>query len=214
MAGQRVKESRMIPVFISPDERLVTVFGGGVVALRKCLHFKGFRIKVVSESFLPQLRDMADECIEIILNEENCGGYMDGAFLIIAATGSKKLNRKILEKARDRGILTNSSHGGGDLLIPSVLRREGFAVAVSSEGRVPVFSPYVISKINQALDPAYDGMLRLLSRVRPKIMDGIGSQAERAEILSNIINNEEIWNLLRSGNEGGAYEIVCRAVKL
>lgn len=69
-----MKESRMIPVFISPDERLVTVFGGGVVALRKCLHFKGFRIKVVSESFLPQLRDMADECIEIILNEENCGG--------------------------------------------------------------------------------------------------------------------------------------------
>lgn len=99
-------------------------------------------------------------------------------------------------------------------MIPSVLRREGFAVAVSSEGRVPVFSPYVTSKINQALDPAYDGMLRLLSRVRPKIMDGIGSQAERAEILSNIINNEEIWNLLRSGNEGGAYEIVCRAVKL
>lgn len=209
-----MKESRMIPVFISPNERLVTVFGGGAVALRKCLHFKGFRIRVVSENFLPLLRGLADECIEATLNEENYGEYMDGAFLIIATTGSKELNRKILEEARDRGILANSSHGGGDLLIPSVLRREGFAVAVSSEGKVPVFSPYVISKINQALDPAYDGMLRLLSRIRPRIMDGIGSQAERAEILSNVIRNEEVWSLLRSGNEEGAYEIVCRTVKL
>lgn len=200
----------MTPVFISPDERIVTVFGGGAVAFRKCSHFKGFRIRAVSERFLPELRDAAEECIEAVLDEDNCGKYMDGAFIVIAATGSRDLNGKISEQARARGILVNSSHGGGDVLIPSVLRREGFTVTVSSEGRAPVFPPYVISRIDDSLGPEYDGMLRLLSRIRPDLLGRIKSQADRAEALSRMIRNEDVWNSLRSGNAEAAYELMCR----
>ena len=41
----------------------MTVFGGGRVALRKCRHFEGFRIRVVSEDVLPELRDLASEVV-------------------------------------------------------------------------------------------------------------------------------------------------------
>ena len=45
----------MSPILLSPGDRLVTVFGGGKVALRKCRHFEGFRIRVVSPEVLPEL---------------------------------------------------------------------------------------------------------------------------------------------------------------
>lgn len=209
-----MKETRMAPVFISPGEGIITVFGGGAVALRKCLHFEGFRIRAVSERFLPELKDVAEECIETVLDEDNCERYMEGAFIVIAATGSRDLNRKISEQAKARGILVNSSHGGGDVLIPSVLRREGFTVTVSSEGKAPVFPPYVISKIDCSLGPEYDDMLRLLSRIRPEIMGIIGSQTDRAGILSRIIRNEDVWNSLRSGDRETAYELMRREAGL
>mgnify|MGYP002624358759 FL=1 len=43
----------MSPIFLSPGKRRVTVFGGGKVALRKCRHFDGFKIRVVSIEVRP-----------------------------------------------------------------------------------------------------------------------------------------------------------------
>lgn len=46
----------MSPVFLAPGGRRVAVFGGGAVALRKCRHFRGFRIRVIAPSILPEQR--------------------------------------------------------------------------------------------------------------------------------------------------------------
>ena len=50
----------MSPIYLSPGNRRIVVFGGGKVALRKCQHFEGFHITVVSPEILPELKDLAD----------------------------------------------------------------------------------------------------------------------------------------------------------
>ena len=60
----------MSPILLSPGDRLVTVFGGGKVALRKCRHFEGFRIRVVSPEVLPELEASRDPYLLQFLRRE------------------------------------------------------------------------------------------------------------------------------------------------
>ena len=51
------------PIFLTPGNRRVVVFGGGTVALRKCRHFEGFRLKVVATEVCSELQAIAGETI-------------------------------------------------------------------------------------------------------------------------------------------------------
>ena len=195
----------MSPISLSPGNRLVVVFGGGRVALRKCRHFEGFRIRVVSPEVLPELESLAEEVVREAVDPDTAGRFMDGADIVVAATASHELNDAIRDVSMSRGIMTNSAHGGGDVLIPSTLHRDGYTVTVSSEGRVPAFPPYVIQKIDGFLDPSYDAMLALLVDLRAVIRDRIPTQPGRAEFLAGVLADEGIWALLVEGDSEGAY---------
>lgn len=195
---------RMVPVFLAPAGRSIVVFGGGPVALRKCRHFEGFKLTVVAEDHLPEFSEVADKLVRSTVTTENAGSFMDGAYMVIAATSSKELNGGIRDVAMEKGIPVNSAHGGGDVLIPSTLRRGGFTVTVSSEGRAPSFPPYVIAQIDKSLDGSYERMLEIIVKLRPSVMEQIGTQAERVKVLEQITSDQAIWKMLRSGNESGA----------
>ena len=197
----------MSPIVLSPGNRLVTVFGGGNVALRKCRHFEGFRIRVVADRILPELRDLADEVVDSAVDASTAGEYMDGSDIVVAATSDHALNDSIRDLSMSKGIMTNSAHGGGDVLIPSTLHRDGYTVTVSSEGRVPAFPPYVIQRIDELLDPSYDRMLELLMMLRREIRDRIPTQPERARFLADVLADEDVWSLLRNGEVEPAFDL-------
>ena len=197
----------MSPIVLSPGNRLVTVFGGGNVALRKCRHFEGFRIRVVADRILPELRDLADEVVDSAVDASTAGEYMDGSDIVVAATSDHALNDSIRDLSMSKGIMTNSAHGGGDVLIPSTLKREGYTVTVSSEGRVPAFPPYVIQRIDEFLDPSYDRMLELLMMLRREIRTRIPTQPERARFLADILADGEVWDLLRKDDIQSAFDL-------
>ena len=91
-------------------------------------------------------------------------------------------------------------------MIPSTLRRGGFTVTVSSEGRAPAFPPYIINQIDNFLDDSYESMLDLLVNIRSKVMEQISTQPKRAEFMAQIINDQGIWDMLSSGNVQGAMD--------
>ena len=196
----------MSPVFISARGRTVAVFGGGPVALRKCRHFDGFRIRVIADRILPELEELADETVHVRVDSDTAAGYMDGADIVVAATDSHEVNDMIRDISLSKGILTNSAHGGGDVLIPSVLRRPSYTVTVSSEGRVPAFPPYVVRKLDEFLDPSYDSMMDLLVKLRREIRGRIPTQPGRAEYLARVLDDEGIWEHLRNGEDDEAYD--------
>lgn len=198
--------SKMSPVFISARGRTVAVFGGGPVALRKCRHFDGFRIRVIADRILPELEELADETVHVRVDSDTAAGYMDGADIVVAATDSHEVNDMIRDISLSKGILTNSAHGGGDVLIPSVLRRPSYTVTVSSEGRVPAFPPYVVRKLDEFLDPSYDSMMDLLVKLRREIRGRIPTQPGRAEYLARVLDDEGIWEHLRNGEDDEAYD--------
>ncbi len=205
---------RMSPIALSPGNRLIVVFGGGKVALRKCRHFDGFRIRVVSPEVLPELEELAESVAREAVDSDTVGRHMEGADIVVAATSSHELNNAIRNVSMSRGILTNSAHGGGDVFIPSTLHRDGYTVTVSSERCVPVFPPYVIARINEFLDPSYDAMLELLVSLRKVIRDRIPTQPGRAEFLAGVLADRDVWDLLRDGDAAGAESLALEKSEL
>jgi siroheme synthase-like protein len=191
----------------------ILVIGGGPVAHRKCLYFPSARITVISRSVIPEIGELASEVI-ISDSVAEMERLMDGRDLIIAATDDKAVNSHIVKAARSLNIPVNSAHGGGTVLIPSVLRRPGYSVAVSSLGSAPAFPPYLVEELNGMLGKRYDLMLDLLAEARKTAAESISDGRERREFILGISTDPDIRALIESEDYDSALKIVKqRAVK-
>ena len=184
-----------IPIFMETSKLKVIVFGGGNVALRKCKYFEGAEITVVTREIIPELKEMVSD-VKLCDIPEDVRQMIDPYDLVIAATDDKELNCRIRDDALSMGINVNSAHGGGNILIPSVLKREGYSVAVSSMGRVPAFPPYIVTELDRFLEPKYDRMLDFMVEMRKYAMDNISPQHRRREFLESVLYDPEIQNLI------------------
>ncbi|MDR2698962.1 MAG: hypothetical protein LBB30_04735 [Candidatus Methanoplasma sp.] len=197
----------MIPLLISPEGLKVLVVGGGPVALRKCTHFSGAEITVVSEEITEGIEDVARTIIRKRTTSREISGMMDGFGIIVAATNDAAMNSEIRDEALRRGLRVNSAHGGGNVVIPSVLRRDGYTVSVSTEGRLPVFPPFAVRELDAFLDERFDIMFGVLSESR-RMCAGKGTQAERAEFLRKVACDPVVDGFVRTGDAGSAMERV------
>ncbi|MCL2033033.1 MAG: hypothetical protein FWG96_07205 [Methanomassiliicoccaceae archaeon] len=181
----------MISLLISPEGLKVLVVGGGNVALRKCTHFRGANITVVAEDAVPGIEEIAGSLIKKRTTVSEVSDMMKGFDIIIAATDDMTLNSEVRDEALRQGLYVNSAHGGGNVVMPSVLKRERYTVSVSSEGKLPAFPPYVVEELDAFLDERFDVMFDILSELR-KMCAGKGTQAERSEYLRKAARDPEV----------------------
>ena len=197
----------MIPLLISQESLKVLVIGGGPVALRKCMHFKGADMTVIAEEIISDIEKIAGSVIKRRATPSEISGMMNGFDIVVAATNDATMNSEIKDEALRRGLYVNSAHGGGNISIPSVLRRDDYLVTVSSEGRVPAFPPFVIEELDSFLDSRFDVMLSILAESR-KMCAGKGTQPERSEFLRRVARDPEVNALAKAGNVSAALERV------
>ena len=96
----------LFPLFIELDDADVLIVGGGRVALRKALSLAdyGARVRLAAPEFCPELE--ADQRFELLRR-----GFEDadieGARLVVAATGDRALNSRVSALCRERGVPVN-----------------------------------------------------------------------------------------------------------
>ena len=200
-----------IPIYMEASKLRIIVFGGGNVALRKCRYFQGAEITVMSREILPELKEIVSN---VIIGDipEDVRQTIDSYDMVIAATDDKELNCRIRDDALYMGINVNSAHGGGNILIPSVLKREGYSVAVSSGGRVPAFPPYMVNELERFLEPKYDRMLELMVDMRKYAMDNISPQHKRRQFLESVINDSDVQASVAAGHMKEARRLALKKV--
>jgi len=199
--------AKMIPLFMSPEDLKVLVVGGGKVALRKCIHFEGAKITVIAEETVPGIEDVAASVIRKRTTSSEIREMMDEFDIVVAATDDMNLNSEIKDEALRLGLFVNSAHGGGNITMPSTLRKENYTVSVSTEGRLPAFPPYVVKELETFLDGRFDAMFDVLFESR-KMCAGKGTQAERAEFLRGVSLDPEVGRLVKAKDVASAMERV------
>jgi siroheme synthase-like protein len=189
----------MVSLFVSPEKLRILVIGGGPVALRKCVHFAGADITVISEDVMPEMEVLSRSVIRKRVTASDIRNIMRDFNIIVAATNDAVLNSEIKDEALRLNLYVNSAHGGGNVVIPSVLRRDGYTISVSTEGRLPAFPPFLVDELDKLLDEKFDHMFSVLSEAR-RICAGRGTQAERSEFLRRVARDPEIRRFVRSGD--------------
>lgn len=170
-----------LPVVLRIEGRRCLVVGGGAVAGRKAaaLAAAGGRVVVVAPKIRPRIARRAGvECRHRPFRASD----LSGAALCVAATDDRAVQRRVRALCAARGIPVNVADVPAlcTFTMPSLIRRGGISIAVSTDGRAPGLSRRLRERIERAVPPAFAGFLRLLERARAGIPKGTSYPARRA----------------------------------
>ncbi len=185
----------MLPLWLDLVSRKAVVFGGGPVGRRKAIYLaQEAEVIVVSDTFdgdLPSsVRTVQGKA------EDHLVSMVEWADLVVAATNDPNLNESIAREAERRGKWCNRADGISTFLIPSVVERERYKVAVSTEGRSPGMSRYLRKVLDEQLDRRFDLMIALQEELREAAKEAVQSQKEREQRLWQVLDDERVWDLL------------------
>lgn len=144
------------PAFLNVEGKQCLVVGGGKVAQRKIrsLLRAGAQVKVISRRRSFQKSDLKD------------------IFLVIAATGNKKINQQIARLATEQNLLINvvDDSALGNFIFPAVAEYQGLKIAISTSGQNPLFARLLKEKLKRDLKEKYFPIFAQIKKVRPKII--------------------------------------------
>jgi len=184
--------AKYYPVWLDLNGRRCLVVGGGRVAARKMgsLLEAGALVRVVSPDAVGEVAELAQRG-KIDWQQRNFAeSDLEGVFLAIGATGDPEVNRQIYRAADSSSILVNIVDRPDlcNFIVPSVIRRGDFQIAISSGGA----SPFLARKIREALEQRfglhYGELVEELSRIRGSLKERLPDEAKRRQFWEHLID--------------------------
>jgi uroporphyrin-III C-methyltransferase/precorrin-2 dehydrogenase/sirohydrochlorin ferrochelatase len=200
-------ESRLYPLFANLGGRAVLVVGGGDVAERKVRALLGCaaRVTVAAPGLNAQLAAWRDTGTLLHRAQPFAADMLDGAWLVVAATGDGAANQSIAAAAEARRVFANIVDDAelSTFHVPAVIDRAPVQVAISSGGSAPVLARRVRERIESLLDEALGPLARLLDRARAAIRSRLRDPRSRRAFYDRVIDGD-VARLLRSGRGDAA----------
>jgi precorrin-2 dehydrogenase/sirohydrochlorin ferrochelatase len=186
------------------------VIGGGTEGVRKVKGLLGqdCKITVISNRVNRFLTEQAGlgkiELVKARLRDASILDNYPDAFLILAATDDKELNRRLVEKGREMRAFVYAADDPpiSDFSYASIVNIEGvMQVAISTSGKSPIMARKVRIRAERILrriirkEDIENAKLQEFARqaARPKIK----TVGERKEFLYSLVNDRKIQNLIK-----------------
>jgi len=206
--------NNFLPLMLDLSGRKIVIFGGGSVGERKAELFCGCAdTVVVSLAFSERLQELEASGqvrlsnLDLMAAEDSeLREIISGAFLVIPATSSSELNRKITNIAGESDILINQVDALGSVVIPSVIKRGDLVIGISTLGHSPAVSKYTRKQIEGVITPAYSDMIRLQDELRSYLKLNVKEQKKRKALLWKVLESEKVWNGFSESYEKAAEE--------
>lgn len=163
----------LFPLFADLRGRRVLLVGGGAVARRKLEPLLAAGARVVVGA--PWLDPSLVELLALGRIEHLAGafepGWLDGAWLVVAATDDAEVNRAVAAAAEARRIWANVVD---DLALssyqsPARIERGPLQIAISSGGGAPMLARHLRERLETELDESLADLAGLLLRERRRI---------------------------------------------
>ncbi len=170
--------------------RSVLVVGGGPVAREKVegLLASGARVTVVAPEIVPELA-----ALEVVFARRAYRTQdLAGRFLVVAATSTTTVNRRVFADAEARAILCNVVDVPElcSFILPAVHRHEPIAVAVSTGGASPALAQHLRDQIAAVVRPEHAELAHRLRALRPWAKEHLATYEERKAYFAGIVAEE------------------------
>jgi len=191
--------------------KLVIVVGGGNQALKRIRELlkENCKILVISNMINSQIKTLVKNK-KIQFKKQK---IQDSSFLstykphiIITTTNNKKLNQEIIRTAKKNKIIAYSSDNpeSSDFANPSIIDFENTVqIAIFTGGKSPAMSKKIRMKseefFKRLITKEDIGQIKIQKIIRELAKKMISTQNERQMLLSNIMSDKEIKQLIRDG---------------
>jgi siroheme synthase-like protein len=170
------------PLFISLEDSPCLVAGGGAVAARKIqtlLEF-GALVTALDPRPLEALEKLSREQSRLTLVRRPYAGPddLEGARLVIAATGDREVNHRVSRDARVRGIPVNVADDPAacSFFFPAIVRRGDLVAGISSSGTCPRFCARLRERLEKQWPPGWAEALKNLGAERRRLRAAEGPE--------------------------------------
>ncbi|HEY7184678.1 MAG TPA: bifunctional precorrin-2 dehydrogenase/sirohydrochlorin ferrochelatase [Blastocatellia bacterium] len=204
---------RYYPIYLDLKGRDALVVGGGAVAEGKALQLveAGARVTVVSPELTEALSAAAGrgEITHIAGSfvEEN----LNGVFLVISATGDRRVNEKVANAARERGLLCNVVDQPDlcDFITPALITRGELQISVSTGGGSPTLTQRVKREVAALIGEEYGALLELAAEMRAEAKSRVADFERRKDALRAFVESGAL-DLIRAGRRDEARALARR----
>ncbi len=178
------------PIFLDLTGKRCVIVGGGRVAERKCttLIRTGAKVTVISPQITKRLTDYKEKGLIRHIRRGYRSSDVRTVFVVIAATNSEEINKKVAKDATAADKLLNMVDTPSlcNFIVPSVLRRGLLTIAVSTGGASPALAKEIRKRLRRMYGPEYSRYLKFLRGVRSKAMREITDKKEREKFLKEV----------------------------
>ncbi len=137
------------PMFVNIENKKVYVIGGGKVAKRKVKVLKDFGADV---TIVAKETRFKFDCNVII--DEYRHDHIKDAFMVVAATDDREVNKNISEYCKNKGIYVNvaDSKDESTFIFGAVMIDDDNVIGVSTSGKDPSLAKEIRDNIGRAYD--------------------------------------------------------------
>jgi siroheme synthase-like protein len=200
------RAGRYYPVSLDLRGRAAVVIGGGPVVEQKVFGLleAGARVRVVSPDVTPRLCDLEARGRITIWRKPYARGDLRGAFLAIAASGDRALNREVWDEAEQERVLLNAVDDPAHchFIAPAIYRQGDLTVAVSTAGKSPALAVRVRDRLRGVLGREYAILLDLLGRLRPEVAAREPDPMLRTALWYRLVDSGALEHLRRGDVDG------------
>ena len=161
------------PVYLNLQGRRCVIIGGGGVAEGKIARLleSGAEIRVISPDATPGIQRMADAGAIRWEPRPYRPGDLTGAFIAIAATNLREVNRRIFDEAEARGVMLNAVDDPPNcsFIAPSIVQRGPVTVAISTGGASPALARKLRESLQESGDLAWADLANVMAAARARL---------------------------------------------
>ena len=197
------------PANLSIGGRRCLVVGAGRIAFRKInrLLDQNAVVEVVAPEASAEVRALVEAGRCTWAQREFALSDVDGAWLVITATGVPAVDHAVFEAREERQIWVNSADDPSNcsLTLMALVRRGDIVVAIGTNGRSPALSAHLADRFRKEIGEEYETLLVILEECRLELI-ATGSSTEASNWRGALESG--ILELIREGRLDEARELL------
>ena len=194
--------------------RNILVIGAGMEGAKriKSLSNQDCKIIIVSETVNESLYEIEGKNTPIMIirrkiEDPNIIDEFSDIFVVFASTNDPFLNKKIIARSKEKGILSYSidDASSSDFFFTSIINiDETIQIAISTSGKSPLMSKIIRDRIENAIKNIIGKKdtdnIKIQEFAREHVRNYIKNQHERRMFLYSLVDDQEIQELVAKNN--------------
>jgi precorrin-2 dehydrogenase / sirohydrochlorin ferrochelatase len=203
--------AKYYPMLLNIENKQCIVVGGGNIAYRKCLELIEYEgeVTVISNSVNEKLEDLINKKVINYICDYYKKSYIEGAFIVIAATDDNIVNYQISQDCNEKGVLVNVVDVlvNCNFIVPAKIRRGDLTIAISTNGKSPALSKGIKQELEKNYDENYGILVDILGDLREEVIKNVKSLTVRKNIFKKMATEEYLQNIKALGKEATKEEM-------